>query len=176
MKAETEEKNLETKIRHPDVDYDRGDLSHHSVFAFLIVLFSGLLVVHVLLWGVFKYFGKSEFAGHASTNPIMTSKEELQEIGGDPAVAFPKPNLQPDPVADLNKFRASEEQELNTYGWVDPTARKIHIPIEQAIDAVGSAWPNQQSTSQATSSQNFEALTQKILEARNPNPGESHAR
>jgi hypothetical protein len=178
MKAETEEKDLETQVRHPDVDYDRGDLPHGSVFGFLIALFCGVLVVHVFLWGVFQYMGKPQFVGHASTNPIMTSKEQLQEIGGDPAIVFPKPNLQPDPVADLNKFRASEEEQMNTYGWVDPAAKKIHIPIERAIDVVSSSWPNQHgaSGSEEKSSQDFEALTQKAVEAKNRNAGAQHAR
>lgn len=178
MKAETEPNGPETRVRHPDVAYDHSDLQHGSVFAFLIALFCGILVVQVFLWGVFQYMGKSEFAGHASTNPIMTSKEELQEIGGDPAVVFPKPNLQPDPVADLNKFRAREEEELNTYGWVDPAERKVHIPIEQAIDMVSSSWPSGPGAAKApeSSSQDFQTLTEKVMEARNSNPGARHAR
>lgn len=136
----------EKRVRHPDIGYDLGDLPHGPVFAFFIVLAALVLLVQVSLWGVFRYLGQPEFAGHASTNPIMTSKEELREVGGDPALAFPKPTLQPNPVADLNKFRALEEDELNSYGWVDASAQKIRIPIERAIDQMSESWPNQQTT------------------------------
>lgn len=134
----------EEQIRHTDVAFDASDLKHKPVFAFFIVLAGGVLLVHVFLWGIFQYMGKSQFAGHATTNPIMTSKEQLQEIGGDPPLTFPKPTLQPNPVADLNKFRAAEEEQMNTYGWVDPAAHRIHIPIERAIDAMSANWPSQE--------------------------------
>lgn len=133
-----------SRVRHPDVSFDPRDMDHKSVFAFLIALAAGGLLVHVVIWGVFRYMGRPQFAGHATTNPIMTSKEQLQEIGGDPALAFPPPTLQPDPVADLNKFRAAQEEWMNTYGWIDPKAATIHVPIEIAIDDLSRSWPNQQ--------------------------------
>lgn len=136
----------EKRVRHADVSFDPRDMNHKAVFGFFLVLASMVLLVHVFLWGVFRYMGGPQFAGHQSTNPIMTSKEQLQEIGGDPATNFPKPELQPNPPADLNKFRAAEEEEMNTYGWIDPSARKIHIPIESAIDDMSKSWPTQQET------------------------------
>src|SRR5579884_3398082 len=108
----------EEQIRHADVSYDPRDMSHRAVFAFLIALATGGLIVHVAVFGLFQYMGKPQFVGHATTNPIMTSTEQLRQIGGDPAVSFPPPTVQPNPPADLNKFRAAEEEELNTYGWI----------------------------------------------------------
>jgi len=142
MKAEIDSKDL--RLRHQDVAFERADMSHGSVFGFLLTLACGLLLVHIALWGVFHYLGKPMIANHQTTNPIMTSNEELKDIGGDPALTFPKPTLQPNDVADLNKFRAAEEEQLTTYGWVDPGAQKIRIPIERAIDALSASWPNQQ--------------------------------
>jgi hypothetical protein len=131
-------------IRRPDVSYERRDLSHRAVFGTLLVLFCAGILIHLVVWSVFRYLGGSQFVPHQTTNPIMTSNEELKEVGGDPALSFPAPHLQPNPVADLNKFRVREEQELNTYGWIDPQAGKIHIPIERAIDVMASSWPQQQ--------------------------------
>jgi len=136
------------KARHPEVGFEPGDLGPGHVFGFLISLFCGLLVVHVVLWGVFHHFGKAQYAGHQTTNPIMTSNEELNEIGGDPALVFAKPTVQPDPIADLNKFRASEEEEMTTYGWVDPSQGRVRIPVERAIDALAASWPNQHDSDQ----------------------------
>jgi hypothetical protein len=34
----------------------------------------------------------------------------------------------------MGKFRAQEEEILNSYGWVDQQAGVAHIPIEQAIE------------------------------------------
>lgn len=135
---------IEQRVRHPEVAYDHSDLNHRSVFVFLISLAVILFIVQLAIWSIFRYLGRDQYAGHQTTNPMMTSTEQLQEIGGDPAVSFPMPRLQPNPVADLNKFRVAEEEELNSYGWVNQKSGKIHIPIERAIDILGTSWPQQQ--------------------------------
>lgn len=133
-------------IRNEDVSYELRDLSHNAVFVFLVILGLCICMTLIVLWGVFRYLGGSQYAGHQTTNPIMTSNEQLKEIGGDPALSFPMPRLQPNDIADLNKFRVSEEEQLNSYGWIDQSQQKIHIPIERAIDMLGTAWPQQQET------------------------------
>lgn len=142
---ETNNNEGAVEVRHPDVSYDPRDLNHHVVFLFLGSLAVSVFIVALVLWGAFRLWGGDQFAGHQSTNPIMTSNEQLKEIGGDPAISFPKPNLQPNPIADLNKFRIHEEERMNSYGWVDPAARKIHMPIERAIDILGDSWSQEQS-------------------------------
>ncbi len=145
-------------IRHADVAYESRDLSHQAVFYFLLVLGVGICLIYLVMWGVLRELGGSQYAGHATTNPIMTSAEQLKEIGGDPANSFPAPQLQPDPTADLNKFRIGEEQGLNTYGWVDQAHGRIHIPIEKAIEMMASSWPadQQQSSSGGQASEKSE--------------------
>ncbi len=146
MNTNEKEQNGE-RIRNPEVSYEHRDLSVRAVFGFFIVLAVVGVLIHFFVWGLFKDFGKSQFSAHPTTNPIGTSNEQLKEIGGDPAVAFPAPQLQPDPTADLNKFRAAEEEELNSYGWVDPKADKIHVPIERAMDLlVASGLPQRTDT------------------------------
>jgi len=45
----------------------------------------------------------------------------------------PGPQLQTNPGADLKKFRATEEKQLDTYYWVDRQKGLVHIPISQAM-------------------------------------------
>lgn len=135
------------KISNAGVAYEIRDLSHVAVFYFFLALGVVIFFVFLALWGVFKQMGSDQYAGHQTANPIMTSQEQLKEIGGDPANSFPMPHLQPDPVADLNKFRIGEEQFLNTYGWVDQEQNRIHIPIEKAIDVMSASWPAQEEES-----------------------------
>lgn len=156
------------RIRHSDVAYESRDLSHEAIFSFFLALGIVIFIVFFVLWGVFKQLGSAEYVGHQSTNPIMTSNEELKEIGGDPANSFPMPQLQPDPVADLNKFRIREEQWMNTYGWVDQAHGRIHIPIETAIDMMASSWPQDEQENSASTSGPPE-------QSANPSPGEQAA-
>ena len=48
----------------------------------------------------------------------------------------PSPRLQVSARLDLEQFRAWEEQQLTTYGWVNSTAGIVRVPIESAIDLV----------------------------------------
>ena len=48
----------------------------------------------------------------------------------------PQPELQLSPPADLAALRAAERQRLESYGWVDRGKGIVHIPIEQAMQAV----------------------------------------
>lgn len=123
-------------IRHPEVAFESRDLSARAVVVFLVVLAVAGVVTLVSVWGVYKYLAKEDLAPQPTTNPLMTSNSQLRQVGGDPAVTFPMPRLQPDPTADLNKFRVREDEILNTYGWVDQGAGRVRIPIEQAMELV----------------------------------------
>ncbi len=48
----------------------------------------------------------------------------------------PQPRLQVVPARDLQTARIDEEALLNSYGWVDPEAGVVRIPIERAIDVL----------------------------------------
>jgi hypothetical protein len=50
-----------------------------------------------------------------------------------PAEPPPAPRLQIDPRADLAALRASENERLSAYGWIDRSAASVHIPIARAI-------------------------------------------
>jgi hypothetical protein len=51
---------------------------------------------------------------------------------------FPKPNLQTSPHDDLVAFRAREDVELNSYGWINRTSGVVRIPIDRAMDLIAS--------------------------------------
>jgi hypothetical protein len=45
----------------------------------------------------------------------------------------PQPRIEVQGRRDLNEFRAAEEQQLNSYGWVNKDQGIIRIPIDQAM-------------------------------------------
>jgi len=122
-------------IRHPDVTYERRDLSPRAIIGFLISLAIAGVIVQVVVWGAYKYLSKGYWQPYPTTNPITTNIQQREELNA----RFPDPRLQPDPAADLNKFHVREDEILNTYGWVDQKAGKVHIPIERAIDIVAAS-------------------------------------
>ena len=48
----------------------------------------------------------------------------------------PRPQLQLNTAADLLRFREENEQQLDSYGWVDRSKGIAHIPIGQAMQDV----------------------------------------
>lgn len=121
--------------KHPGVYYESRDLGARGIVGFLIALALAGIVIHFVVWGILRYYSRFSIQ---TTPPITgerlvtTPKKEL--ISGDPSQRFPKPALQPDPVADLNRFRADNEATLNSYDWVDQESGVARVPIERAID------------------------------------------
>ncbi len=54
--------------------------------------------------------------------------------GDGPLAEFPAPHLQIKPRLDHQAFLARASNELATYGWIDPKAGTVRIPIERAMD------------------------------------------
>lgn len=48
----------------------------------------------------------------------------------------PEPRLQAYPAADLGRLRVRENDQLNSYEWVDENTGVMRIPIERAMDII----------------------------------------
>ena len=48
----------------------------------------------------------------------------------------PEPRLQPLPPEEWKEYEQIQETRLNSYGWVDPEAGTVFMPIERAIEVV----------------------------------------
>lgn len=44
--------------------------------------------------------------------------------------------LQADPSAELAAYEAAQRELLSSYGWIDPTAGVVRLPIERAMELV----------------------------------------
>jgi hypothetical protein len=116
------------QVRHPETMYERSDLNSHGIFFFLIALAMVIALIHVITWGFWRYFAHDRLTPVPRNAAIVTPSLQVSPKG-DPLLRFPAPQLQPDPVADLNKFQAAVEGQLNS-----PEAGRM--AVEQAIDAL----------------------------------------
>lgn len=59
--------------------------------------------------------------------------------------SYPAPTLQSDTVADMDRFRAEQLQQLNGTYWIDEAGGTVHLPIEDAMRIVArdgiADWP-----------------------------------
>ncbi len=110
--------------------YERRDLSARGVLLFLLALAVTGLFMHLIIWAMFRNLSHREVIPQPSSQAIATPQNTLPT--GDPARSFPAPQLQPDPPADLNKFRAREDQVLESYDFVNKDQGVVRIPIDRA--------------------------------------------
>jgi len=114
----------EEDVRNPGVNYEPREADLRVVLAFLFALGLAAVMVLLVLWGMFAYFrGLSAQRGALPSPRMYTSPPQV-----------PPPQLQPDPVADYNVYHLSEDEVLNSYGWVDQQAGATRIPIDRAMD------------------------------------------
>ncbi|MGZ4788952.1 MAG: hypothetical protein ACXVZX_10580, partial [Terriglobales bacterium] len=121
------------QIHHHGVEYEDRDLGARGIIAFLIVLCVSGFVLCLLVWGYFGYHAR-----HLRQVPPVTGPQTMADVpsGVNPAPQqrFPRPTLQTDDVRDMQEYRAVDNQQLSTYGYVDQKNGVVHIPIDQAIE------------------------------------------
>jgi len=125
---EEHDQTQQTQPPHPLSPAERhetSDVNFRAITRFGIALVLMCLTAFALLFGLFHYFQARETAEQPPAPPGGAVQA--------PRVP-PEPRLQSTPVIDLRVVRASEDQILNGYAWVDPDHGIVRIPIDQAID------------------------------------------
>jgi hypothetical protein len=124
--------NNEAHLEHPEATYERTDLSATGVLGFLVGLAITLALIHLVLWGMYRYLDHYQTRSQPRLSPLQNVHPDQPD--SRTVQQFPLPRLQPDPVADLNKFRAQQDAILSSYGPSSAQAGAVRIPIERAID------------------------------------------
>ena len=130
-------------LRNPQVDYERSDLSARGILLFLVGLLVCGVFIELVLWGMFRFMGKSEaLFPQPKPNPMMSyrkvppapgARSVLQNAPAENVMVFPEPRLQTSDVADMNKMLQSEEKVLYPTEPFKDSTGAIHIPITEAM-------------------------------------------
>ena len=108
----------------PGSGHEERDVNVRAIGKLAGILAVLSIVSAVIVLGVFRYF-------QARENSLQTP---FEGNGVQVVHVPPEPNLQEAPAADLKRFRESEDQILQTYGWVDRQKGIVGLPIDRAID------------------------------------------
>jgi len=103
--------------------HEGSDVDVRPIAKFMAILFVGVGVVMVVLWGVFGLLEKRAERADKPRSPVFDSVRVLKE-----------PKLQSDPIADLRAFRRGQDSVMNSYGWVDSARGIVRVPISEAIE------------------------------------------
>ena len=114
-----------TKRRPDSAGHETRDISVRLVASSA----AGLALIMAIIFLVADRFYKRLETDLPS--PDAPSRIELH-----PRMLAPAPQLQTDPTIDLARLRTANDAKLESYGWVDKSARIVRIPIERAMDLI----------------------------------------
>ena len=112
-------------IDQPTVHHEETDVNIRALFGFAGALTVVAIVVHLAVWGLFRYFEYREARLYGPASPLATDEARLP----------PEPRLQVNPREDASEFHAQEDAVLNGYTWVNREAGTVRVPIAEAMKA-----------------------------------------
>jgi hypothetical protein len=104
---------------------EQRDLSLRAIATFAVSLVVTIVVVLFVSKVIFTWMAQRHAAAQVPPLPVAVS-----------AQAPPQPRLQVNAPADLHAWRAKEDAQLNSYGWVDRDNGIVRIPINRAMELV----------------------------------------
>jgi hypothetical protein len=104
--------------------YETRDASIPALLKFAVTLAIVLIVVSVGMRWLFGYFAKTQTLG-----PATAPFENTRTIP-------PVPRLQVAPQKEIHDYWESQQETLNSYGWVDKHNGTVRIPIDRAMRLV----------------------------------------
>lgn len=113
---------------HKEVAHEGRDVNIRGVLIFAAALAVSSALILLVLWGLFHYFDRRMADVRPYAPPLARERQRVP----------PEPRLQGSPVhpiaplEEMAQFRQKEEELLRSYGWVDPAAGIVRIPIDEA--------------------------------------------
>jgi hypothetical protein len=107
---------------NPRRGYEDSDVSVGRLLGFAGGLVA-LVVFGVVISAVVFHF----FVRHQPLGPPASPFEDIRPLP-------PSPRLQTAAPLDLKHYREEQEKILQSYGWVDPPAGIVRIPVDRAVD------------------------------------------
>jgi len=107
----------------PQDGYEKSDASPRGLLYFALIMAAILAAAGLSLIWLFKYFQKAENPGSFIGAPFA---------GSQPLP--PPPRIQSTPGADMQSYWQSQQNLLNTYGWIDRQNGIVRMPIERAME------------------------------------------
>ncbi len=138
-----EMKRDEMKHSHSgkEAGFEREDLSTRGVFAFMIGLAIVGIVIYFIIVGMYTFLDKYERSQMTTASPLVTSKGAMSRVvtQADADRAFKDngaPMLETNERGQFSDFLIHQENQLNSYGWIDEKAGVAHIPIDRAMELI----------------------------------------
>jgi len=126
------------------VEFEREDLSTRGIFGFMIGLAIIGVVIYFIINGMYSFLDNYERSQMSASSPLV-KPEDARRIGSrrvtedEVKKAFKDngaPLLETDERGQFHDFLMNQEEQLNSYGWVDEKSGVAHIPIDRAMELI----------------------------------------
>ena len=104
--------------------YERRDAHVKALLQFAFWMAVSIAVVLVGMKWTFDYYARTQPLG-APVSPLAAERE-----------LPPSPRLQAQPRLELKDYCEAQQQDVNSYGWMDRASGVVRIPVDRAMDLV----------------------------------------
>jgi hypothetical protein len=122
-------------LHNEDVAHEHTDVNIRAILMFAAGLVVVAVVVHILMWAMFRWLDDSAKANDPQLSPLVERAPAMPETTvGSPEFGHARGGAQlltNEPMA-LEKLRSEETKKLEAYGWVDGKPGVAHMPIGAA--------------------------------------------
>jgi hypothetical protein len=109
----------------PSLGYEKRDASPRSLLQFGFWMAVVLALTLVAMKWTFDYFSRTLTLG-APASPFAKQENQIP----------PQPRLQVQPHLELKDYCEAQQQQVDTYGWIDKQSGIVRVPIDRAMDMV----------------------------------------
>ncbi|HXM08857.1 MAG TPA: hypothetical protein VN946_02775 [Terriglobales bacterium] len=122
-----------------EADFEHEDLGSRGLFVFMISLVISGVVIYFIIYGMYRFLDKYESSQMTTASPLIANPGVVTRVvtQADMDKAFKDngaPMLETNERGQFRDFLLNQEDQLNSYGWVNKDAGVAHIPIERAMD------------------------------------------
>ena len=136
--------------RADQAQHEESDVNIKAIVGFGIFLVISAVIIHVALYGLYKFFDTMAEKQNAPPNPMVqaekapgsdtmsaesqmeTAKRLNRTFGGNAL----NPMLQVDDVHDMDMMRKSQDTQMAEYQWMNKDIGSVRIPIDRAMDLI----------------------------------------
>jgi hypothetical protein len=136
--------------RADQAQHEESDVNIKAIVGFGIFLIISAIVIHVALYGLYKFFDNMAEKQNAPRNPMVqvekaagsdtmsaesqseTAKRLNRTFGGNAL----NPMLQVDDVHDMDMMRKAQDTQMSEYQWTNKGTGNVRIPIDRAMELI----------------------------------------
>jgi|ERR1022692_990809 hypothetical protein len=124
-----------------ETEFEREDLGTRGVFAFMVGLAIFGVVTYFIVVSMYSFLDHYERSQMATASPLITTKGAISRVvtQADMDKTFKDngaPMLETNERGQFRDFLMNQENQLNSYGWVDEKDGVAHIPINRAMELI----------------------------------------